>query len=117
MARLPDDLCIIELDDDVMSDIDDADPVEFPAAADNDLAYCIFTSGSTGRPKGVPIYHSALMNLLESFRVEVRHPTQSAACCGYRSACASLHTATIICNSLHACLPTTEERVRTGSCL
>ena len=74
MTRLPDDLCIIELDDDVMSDIDEAEEAEFPAAAEGDLAYCIFTSGSTGRPKGVPIYHSALMNLLESFRVEVRPP-------------------------------------------
>ena len=75
MARLPDDLCIIELDDDVMADIANQprdESEELPQAEEGDLAYCIFTSGSTGRPKGVPIYHTALMNLLASFQAEVR---------------------------------------------
>jgi non-ribosomal peptide synthetase component F len=74
MRRLEDDLCIIELDDDVMGDLEAPEVGECPVTSASDLAYCIFTSGSTGRPKGVPIYHAALMNLLESFRVEVRAP-------------------------------------------
>ncbi len=35
-----------------------------------DPAYVIYTSGSTGRPKGVVVPHGALVNLLESFRLE-----------------------------------------------
>ncbi len=38
--------------------------------ADN-LAYLIYTSGSTGRPKGVQIPHRAVLNFLDSMRVQI----------------------------------------------
>jgi non-ribosomal peptide synthetase component F len=75
MSRLADDVCVIELNIEAMAAAVEAarkGGVDYPEEEETDLAYCIFTSGSTGRPKGVPIYQSALMNLLESFRLEVR---------------------------------------------
>jgi amino acid adenylation domain-containing protein len=46
-------------------------PIETrPPLDGEDPAYVIFTSGSTGRPKGVEIPHRAVLNLLDSMRVE-----------------------------------------------
>jgi amino acid adenylation domain-containing protein len=50
-------------------------PAEDPnvsPAADSPLAYVIYTSGSTGRPKGVEVPHAAVVNLLTSFRDQLR---------------------------------------------
>jgi amino acid adenylation domain-containing protein/non-ribosomal peptide synthase protein (TIGR01720 family) len=39
-----------------------------PIVSPRNIAYVIYTSGSTGKPKGVAILHSALTNVLGSFR-------------------------------------------------
>lgn len=41
-----------------------------PAGSADNLAYVIYTSGSTGRPKGVQISHRAVVNFLQSMRLE-----------------------------------------------
>ncbi len=41
-----------------------------PLAGPDDLCYVIYTSGSTGKPKGVQVPHRALVNFLESMRLE-----------------------------------------------
>ena len=40
------------------------------AGGADDLAYVIYTSGSTGKPKGVMIPHRAVVNFLESMRLQ-----------------------------------------------
>jgi len=49
---------------------DTALPEDDRAARPHDAAYVIYTSGSTGKPKGVAVPHGAVVNFLDSMRVE-----------------------------------------------
>ena len=53
--------------DDVLT-ASDANPENLVAG--EHLAYVLYTSGSTGKPKGVQISHQAVVNFLESMRVQ-----------------------------------------------
>ncbi len=48
----------------------DPPPDAPPRFSGNNLAYVIYTSGSTGLPKGVQIEHQAVINFLDSMRLE-----------------------------------------------